>query len=130
MLVIQAMSPVENELYFAKCPTKLTPSSVLKKISFLKQISALKKSPFRKNLHFEKNLSFEKNLTSTKLSGDALDLKQGTNVSQTCNLTKIDELFQFYQRLLVESTKNEKEDGLQNRPHCTTPATGGESRVS
>ena len=49
----------------------------------------------------------------------------GGDLKKDLNLTKIDDLVQFFQRLLVERTKSEKEDGLQNRPHCMTPATGG-----
>jgi hypothetical protein len=50
------------------------------------------------------------------------------DLTKDLDLRNIDDLVRFFQRILVERTKSEKEDGLQNRPHCTTPDTGGDSR--
>ena len=53
-----------------------------------------------------------------------------TDLKKDLDLTKIDDLVKFFQRLLLERAKAKDEDGLQNRPHCTTPVTGGDSRSS
>ena len=47
------------------------------------------------------------------------------DIKKDLNLTKIDDIVQFFQRLLIERAKGEVEEGLKTRPHCTTPATGG-----
>ena len=52
------------------------------------------------------------------------------DLKKDLDLTKIDDLVKFFQRLLLERAKAKDEDGLQNRPHCTTPVTGGDSRSS
>ena len=48
------------------------------------------------------------------------------------DLKNINDLVKFFQRLLAERTKKDEEvTGLKTgRPHCTTPAAGGNSRDS
>ena len=47
-----------------------------------------------------------------------LECTAWVDLKKDLDLTNIDDLVWFFQILLVERTKNEKEDGLQNRPHC------------
>ena len=48
------------------------------------------------------------------------------------DLKNINDLVKFFQRLLAERTKKDEEvTGLKTgRPHCTTPAAGGDSSES
>ena len=56
-----------------------------------------------------------------------LECTAWVDIKKDLNLTKIDDIVQFFQRLLIERAKGEVEEGLKTRPHCTTPATGGDS---
>ena len=71
------------------------------------------------------------NLGEVMTQSHCLECTAWGDIKKDLDLTNIDDLVQFFQRLLVERTKIEKENGLQNRPHCTTPAAdGGDSRDS
>ena len=48
------------------------------------------------------------------------------DIKKDLDLTKIDDMVQFFRRLLSERAKKD-EEGLKVGPHCTTPATGGDS---
>ena len=49
-------------------------------------------------------------------------------IRKDLDLTDINDLVKYFQRLLLERAKKDKDGLKSNRPHCTTPATGGDSR--
>ena len=60
-----------------------------------------------------------------------MDCSAWTEIRKDLDLTNIDDLVKFFRRMLLEKAKSEKDEGLfRNKPHCTTPAPGGNSGTS
>ena len=49
-------------------------------------------------------------------------------IRKDLDLTDINDLVKYFQRLLLEKAKKDKDSLKSNRPHCTTLATGGDYR--
>ena len=60
-----------------------------------------------------------------------LECSAWTEIRKDLDLSNIDDLVKFFRRMLLEKSKSEKEDGWDiEKPHCTTPAPGGNSGTS
>jgi hypothetical protein len=61
-----------------------------------------------------------------------LECSAWDGIKKDLDVTNINDLVKFFQRLLMERTKKDEEaNGLKlNRPHGTTPAFGGDSSDS
>ena len=70
------------------------------------------------------------NLGEMMTQSHCVECTAWVDLKKDLDLSKIDDLVKFFQRLLIERGKGEDGNGLQNRPHCTTSATGGDSRFS
>ena len=59
-----------------------------------------------------------------------LDCSAWGDIKKGLDVTNINDMVKFFQRLLSERAKKDDEaNGLKlNRPHSTTPGTGGDSR--
>ena len=56
-----------------------------------------------------------------------LECSHWTDIRKDLDLSKIDDLVTFFQRLLAERTKEEKRGLNMTGPHCTTPTSGEDS---
>ena len=72
------------------------------------------------------------NLDQDMTQSHCLDCPAWGDIRKDLDVKNIDDLVKFFQRLLAERTKKDEEvTGLKtSRPHCTTPATGGDPRDS
>ena len=56
-----------------------------------------------------------------------MDCSAWSDIRNDLDLSKIDDLVKFFRRLLAERAKTENDGLNKNKPHCTTPAPGGNS---
>ena len=59
-----------------------------------------------------------------------IDCPAWSEIKKDLDITNINDLVKFFQRLLAERAKKDREGLKTGRPHCTTPAAGGDSSES
>ena len=70
------------------------------------------------------------NLEQEMTQGHCLDCPAWGEIKKDLDITNINDLVKFFQRLLSERAKKVKEGLTTGRPRCTTPAAGGDSSES
>jgi hypothetical protein len=115
----------ETQEYFKNKSIENGRMSFRIRTQMLDEIPGNFKNKFRNDKDKLKCYHCESNQIMTQ--SHCMDCSAWTDIRKDLDLSKIEDIVKFFQRLLIERAKSENDGLNSNKPHCTTPAPGGNS---